>query len=89
MLEYVIEGIHRRGIEKQGGKSLKWMCEGYRGVPDRIDLLPIKGKRHKEIVAKYIQFTELKTAKGRLSKQQELRHSELRNLGFTVNVKRG
>lgn len=53
-LEKDIEAKLRRLVEQHGGKCLKWVCPGWRGVPDRIVLLP--GGR--------IHFVETKRPKG-------------------------
>ena len=54
ILEKEIETKLRRMVESHGGKCLKWVCPGWRGVPDRIILLP--GGR--------IFFVETKRPKG-------------------------
>lgn len=53
-LEKEIEAKLRKAVERQGGRCLKWVCPGWRGVPDRIVLLP--GGR--------IHFVETKRPKG-------------------------
>lgn len=81
-----VEAAHRDGVRDAGGLSLKFVSPGRAGVPDRIDLHPIPPE-HREIVARYIQFTELK-APGKSPTPNQLReHERLRALGFIVNVK--
>lgn len=67
-LKVLVEG-------KLGGLCLKWVCPGWRGVPDRILLLP--GGR--------VQFAELKRPKGgKVDPLQTWWKRRLENLGFTV-----
>ena len=67
-LKVLVEG-------KLGGKCLKWVCPGWRGVPDRILLLP--GGR--------VQFVELKRPKGgKVEPLQVWWKRQLEVLGFTV-----
>ncbi len=40
MRESAIENRFRKEVEKRGGKALKWVSPGNRGVPDRIVILP-------------------------------------------------
>ena len=62
-------------VKKHGGKCLKWVCPGWRGVPDRIILLP-GGK---------VIFAELKRPKGsEVSALQKKWREWLTELGFTV-----
>ena len=63
-------------IEKLGGKCWKFVSPGNRGVPDRLVLLP--GGR--------AVFIELKAPKKKASLQQLKRISELKALGFEVEV---
>lgn len=64
------------GIKSIGGKAYKFVSPGNNGVPDRIICLP-NGT---------VIFAELKSPKGVLSKQQELRIKELRRMGQTVVI---
>lgn len=74
-LEKDIERKLKDLVESYGGKCLKWTCPGWRGVPDRIVLLP-RGR---------VYFVELKRPKGgRLSPMQKWWHKQLRGLGFWV-----
>ncbi len=61
--------------EKLKGKCLKWVCPGWRGVPDRILLLP--GGR--------VYFVETKRPKGsKVDPLQTWWKRQLEGLGFTV-----
>ena len=62
-------------VKKHGGKCLKWVCPGWRGVPDRIVLLP-GGK---------VIFAELKRPKGSRVDPLQMKWREwLVKLGFSV-----
>lgn len=72
-LEKEIEAKLRKAVGKRGGWCLKWVCPGWRGVPDRIVLLP--GAR--------IVFVETKRPKGgRYSAMQDKWRDWLTELGF-------
>lgn len=74
-LEKDIERKLKDLVEDLGGKCLKWTCPGWRGVPDRIVLMP-RGR---------VYFVELKRPKGgKLSEMQKWWHKQLRKLGFWV-----
>lgn len=86
MAESAIEKAHVEGVEGQGGMSYKFKSPGRNGVPDRLDLFPILPE-HREIVAKYIVFTELKDTGEKPEPHQVREHKRLRDLGFKVGVK--
>ena len=74
-LEKEIESKLKDLVEDYGGKCLKWTCPGWRGVPDRIVLMP-RGR---------VYFVELKRPNGgRLSEMQKWWHKVLRERGFWV-----
>lgn len=76
-LEKEIESKLVKMVKNHGGKCLKWVCPGWKGVPDRIILLP--GGR--------VLFVETKRPKGGvLSAMQKKWHEWLRALGFWVCV---
>lgn len=72
-LEKEIEDKLRKAVKARGGWCLKWVSPGWRGVPDRIVLLP--GAR--------IWFVETKRPKGgRYSAMQDKWRDWLTELGF-------
>lgn len=71
--EKEIEAAFGRMVKRHGGLSLKWVCPGRRGVPDRIVILP--GAR--------IMFVELKRPKnGKISALQKWWRKKLIDFGF-------
>jgi len=66
----------KEAVEDYGGKCLKFVSPGMRGVPDRICLFP-NGK---------IAFVETKVAGGIISPLQRKCMNELKRLGFFVTV---
>jgi hypothetical protein len=72
-LEKDIETKLRQMVEKHGGKCLKWVCPGWRGVPDRIILLP----------GGLVIFVETKRPKGgKIDPLQRVWRDWLKGLGF-------
>lgn len=72
-LEREMEAQLRRMVERLGGKSLKWICPGWAGVPDRICLLP----------GGHVYFVELKRpAGGRRGPLQKKWAEWLGGMGF-------
>lgn len=59
-----------------GGKALKFVSPGWRGVPDRLCMFPDHGAF----------FVELKAPEGRLAPWQERCHKKLRYYGQRVYV---
>lgn len=86
MAESAIEKKHVKGVKSQGGMSYKFKSPSRNGVPDRLDLFPIPPE-YREIVAKYIVFTELKDTGEEPEPHQAREHKRLRDLGFKVEVK--
>ncbi len=76
MSEKQIEQALIRQVTKCGGLCLKWISPGYDGVPDRICLFG-DGK---------IGFVEVKRPGAKPQKIQQIRHKQLRDLGFQVFV---
>lgn len=73
LLEREIEAKLRDRVIASGGMCLKWTCPGWKGVPDRIILLP--GGR--------VIFVETKRPEGgKLSKMQKYWARKLVDLGF-------
>lgn len=87
MLESTIESRFVNAVEKAGGLAYKITSPNRRGVPDRLVLYPIPVK-HRKIVAKYVQFYELKQEKGRATPLQEYERNLLNRMGFFAEVKR-
>lgn len=78
-LEKQVERRLVEGVKRLGGKSYKWVSPGNVGVPDRIVVWP----------SGQVDFVELKTDRGTLSKMQEIQIGRLRALGCRVRVLRG
>jgi hypothetical protein len=76
MRETVIEKKLKKAVEGLGGRCLKFVSPGMRGVPDRICLFP----------GGQIIFVETKAPGGMPEPLQLKRHRELRTLGFEVQV---
>jgi hypothetical protein len=74
--ESVIESLLVRETKRLGGMALKLVCPGMAGIPDRLVLGP--GGR--------IAFVELKAPGRRPTLLQEYRATQLRGLGFRVEV---
>lgn len=85
MRETTVEEHLKEQAFLAGGKSYKWVSPGLRGVPDQIVLAWVPPK-DRPIVAKYLRFVETKAPGEPARGQQELRHTELRLLGFEVAV---
>lgn len=71
MKESDIEACLVQGVKRVGGRAYKFVSPGNSGVPDRLVVLP--GGR--------IEFVELKTETGRLSKLQLHQIRQLNALG--------
>lgn len=76
MLERDVERHLVNGVKAQGDKAYKWVSPGNVGVPDRIVVWP-GGK---------VEFIELKTDNGRLSKLQSVQICRLLKLGCYTRV---
>lgn len=76
MLEKDLERRFVAAAKDLGCDAEKLVAAGKRGWPDRTVLMP-GGK---------VLFFELKTPKGKTSRQQDLIHCKLRSLGFDVFV---
>jgi G:T-mismatch repair DNA endonuclease (very short patch repair protein) len=72
--EATIERELKKRVNEAGGLCLKLI--GYRGIPDRMVLLPT-GK---------VIFVEVKQAKGKIAPAQTVWHKMLKQLGFQVEV---
>ena len=76
MRERTLERKLKQSVANMGGLALKFVSPGMAGVPDRLLLFP-EGK---------IAFVEMKAPGKHPTKLQNLRHEQLRNLGFRVYV---
>lgn len=72
MKESVIEARLRKGVERAGGRCLKFVSPGHTGVPDRIILMP--GGR--------VYFAETKAPGEKERSRQEYVQRKLAELGF-------
>lgn len=72
MRESALEEKLRKAVEAAGGRCIKLNPLWYRGIPDRLILLP--GAR--------VFFVELKAKGGRASRFQKAWRTFLRGLGF-------
>ncbi len=79
MRESQLEKELRKAVEQAGGRCFKLPATLYRGIPDRMVLLP-KGR---------IFFIELKTEKGRPSKTQSAFRIFLQSIGFYSDIIHG
>ena len=78
----------RRVIERAkaaGSVAYKFASPGRPAVPDRLILSPVPPE-HREIVARYVRFTEVKRPGGKPTPAQLREHEFLRGLGFQVDV---
>lgn len=73
-------------VTSRGGRAYKFVSPGQRFVPDRIMMMPIEDPEHREIVARYLRFVELKGSRGRVHPGQLREHARMRELGYTVDV---
>ena len=73
--EKQIEEYLVRKVRQYKGKAYKFVSPGNVGVPDRLVVLP-----------GMLMFVELKTAKGRLTKMQEVQIQRLRDLNQDVYI---
>lgn len=76
MSEKSLEQKLRKAIKLLGGFCIKWTSPGFRGVPDRIILLPWKR----------VYFVEMKSETGELSKLQIVVHGLFKSIGWPVYV---
>lgn len=83
--ESQVEADHMAHVKAEGGHSYKFVSPARRAVPDRLDLRPIPPE-HRELVARYVRFTELKKPGEKPTPAQEREHAYLRSMGFTVDV---
>lgn len=68
-----------------GGIAYKFVSPQNRAVPDRLRLREIPPE-HREIVARYVRFAELKAPGKKPTPLQAYEHDRIRALGFVVDV---
>jgi hypothetical protein len=85
MLERLLESILVNAVKFCGGWSLKFVSPGTRGVPDRLNLLPVAAE-HVEIVGRYVRFVEVKQKGQKPTEIQQRVHQRLRALGYSVDI---
>lgn len=83
--ESQVEADHMAAVKADGGHSYKFTSPARRAVPDRLDLRPVPVE-HREIVARYVRFTECKKPGAKPTNSQLREHEHLRSLGFQVDV---
>ena len=79
MTEKQIEQALVKAVKSAGGLCLKWVSPGWDGAPDRIVLFGGSNIGR-------IAFVEVKAPGGKARKIQQVRHRQLRKLGFKVFV---
>jgi hypothetical protein len=72
--------------KKNNGIALKITSPGFTGITDRLGLSFIKNKRHRKIVAQYVQFLEIKKPKKKRSVRQQRVGKKLNEKGYEVKV---
>lgn len=85
MLESKIEGHLKKKAKKGLSIAYKFTSPGNSAVPDRLWLQHIPPE-HREIVARYIRFAELKAPGKKPTLLQQHEHERIRELGFRVDV---
>lgn len=76
MDEKRIEKALIKEVKARGGLALKFVSPGFDGVPDRLILLALG----------HIAFVEVKAPNKKPRKLQQLRHKQIKELGFKVYV---
>ena len=79
MTEQQIQTKKIKELEDSGYYVIKLIKTNKNGIPDVLALHPDYG----------IEFYEIKTKKGKVSKLQEYRMKELKEYGFTAEIYRG
>lgn len=81
MLENEVEKSLVATTEVLGGEAFKFVVPGRRGPNDRIVLLPIP-EEHRDIVARYVKFIEVKRPGGKPRVKQQRFLERLQELGL-------
>jgi len=79
MSEQQIQSQRIKQLEAEGYYVIKLIKTNKNGIPDLIAIPP----------GSEVLFSEIKTKKGKVSKLQEYRMSELKGYGFKTEVYRG
>ena len=79
MTEQQIQTKKIKELEESGYYVIKLIKTNKNGIPDVLALHPDYG----------IEFYEIKTKKGKVSKLQKYRMKELKEYGFTAEIYRG
>ena len=79
MTEQQIQNKRIKQLEAEGYYVLKLVKTNKNGIPDIVAIPPNTA----------VLFSEVKTAKGKVSKLQEYRLKELKDYGFKTEVYRG
>ena len=85
MRELAVERALVAQVEGRGGECLKFTSPGRIGMPDRLILFPIP-EEHREIVARYIRFAEVKAPGRKPRAIQEHYLARFREMGFVADV---
>ena len=75
-----VEKYIKNAAENLGCLFLKWVCPGNDGVPDRVAILPRKGREA------LVRFVEMKRPGGVLRQIQVFRQAEMRMLGAVCDT---
>ena len=78
--EKEIEAFMRKELSGLGCLFLKWVSPGNDGVPDRVAILPRKGREA------LVRFVEMKRPGGVLRQIQVFRQAEMRMLGAVCDT---
>lgn len=83
--ESKIEDYLRQAYTAAGDLCYKFTSPARRSVPDRLCLRAIPPE-HRALVARYVQFVEVKATGQVPTEAQAREHDRLRKLGFRVEV---
>lgn len=81
-----VERFLKKEIEILGGRAEKFSSPSNRGVPDLLVSWPAYHRGLHSHPVPQVEFIEVKTIEGRLTKLQEKDHERRRSMGFEVTV---